>query len=651
MPSRAPRRLCIRHAACLLPLVLAGSLHAGDGVTAGRFVVERPTLICLGFEWQIAGDDNRNAAVDVRYRRSGAAEWKTGLPLLRLGGESVFRKDLGLDYTVPEMFSGSILDLEPDTEYECEFRLRDSDGVTGDAVRRVKVRTRGEPRAAEGGRVLHVYPPAWRGPKQQPAFTGLMQAYAGAGSGDWNVVSERKVRPGDVLLVHAGLYKADRLNYADPLGMAFDGTYRLTAKGTPERPIVIRPAGDGEVIFDGDGAHELFDVMAADYHIFEGLTIRNADIAFAAGLKDVAGAKGLTVRRCRLEDVGIAVNAQYGGSQDFYIADNVILGRDDRYRLNGWYDPGLYGATRLKSYIAIKVYGQGHVVCHNYIAWFHDGVDVCTHGSPGPGDDGGAAAIDFYNNDIHLMADDFIETDGGVHNIRVLRNRGVNAGQCGLSAQPVFGGPAYFIRNVLYHVPWGVAFKFKVKPAGLVVYHNTVIAESRNPETFSNAHFRNNLFLGTDGKGREVFRFPNATAYSTYDYDGYRRNPNATVQYMWKAPRQGVLRDYDLDPARFENFATLEELRARTGQEAHGVELDYDVFENLRPPDPDKPHAVYEGRELDFRLRPGGKAVDAGVPLPNVNDGFTGKAPDLGAYELGAPPPVYGPRTALPAGR
>ena len=81
------------------------------------------------------------------------------------------------------------------------------------------------------------------------------------------------------------------------------------------------------------------------------------------------------------------------------------------------------------------------------------------------------------------------------------------------------------------------------------------------------------------------------------------------------------------------------------------MELDYDVFENLRPPDPDKPHAVYEGRELDFRLRPGGKAVDAGVPLPNVNDGFTGKAPDLGAYELGAPPPVYGPRTALPAGR
>jgi hypothetical protein len=30
--------------------------------------------------------------------------------------------------------------------------------------------------------------------------------------------------------------------------------------------------------------------------------------------------------------------------------------------------------------------------------------------------------------------------------------------------------------------------------------------------------------------------------------------------------------------------------------------------------------------------------------LPNVNDGFSGKAPDLGALELGQQLPVYGPR-------
>ena len=244
--------------------------------------------------------------------------------------------------------------------------------------------------------------------------------------------------------------------------------------------------------------------MAADYHIFEGLTIRNADIAFQAGLKDVIGAKGLTVRNCRIEDVGIAVNAQYSGSQDFYIADNVMIGRDDRYRLLGWYNPGVYGGNRLKSYYAVKVYGSGHVVSHNYIAYFHDGISVCTHGSPDPEEDHRATAIDFYNNDIHLMADDFIEADGGVHNIRIMRNRGVNAGQCGLSAQPVYGGPAYYIRNVLYHVPTGCGLKFNVKPAGMVLYHNTIIAEALPGDLFSNTHFRNNLFLGTDAPDRSV---------------------------------------------------------------------------------------------------------------------------------------------------
>jgi hypothetical protein len=43
-------------------------------------------------------------------------------------------------------------------------------------------------------------------------------------------------------------------------------------------------------------------------------------------------------------------------------------------------------------------------------------------------------------------------------------------------------------------------------------------------------------------------------------------------------------------------------------------------------------------------LKPGSKAVDAGVVLPTINDGFTGKAPDLGALEQGKPEPHYGPR-------
>jgi hypothetical protein len=521
--------------------------------------------------------------------------------------------------------------------------MADPDGVKGQAVRTTKVRTRREPRAADGGRVLHVYPPGWKGPKEEPSYTGLMAAYAGAGTGDWNVVYQRKVDPGDVILMHAGLYKGDRHNYVDPLSTTFDGTYLLSAKGTPERPIVIRAAGDGEVIFDGDGAFRLFDVMGADHHIFEGLTIRNTEVAFWAGVKDVAGAKGLTVRRCRIENVGIGVTTQYAGSTDFYIADNVFLGRDDRNRILGWANPGAYGAHPINSYYAVKVYGSGHVIAHNGVAFFHDGISVCTHGVPDAERSSWAVAIDIYNNDVHVTGDDFIEADGGVHNIRVLRNRGINAAHTGLSAQPIFGGPAYYIRNIVYNTP--VALKF-INPAGVVVYHNTVIAENRTANRLSNAHFKNNLFLGTDASAG-IAAIGGPTAYSTYDYDGYRPNRGAARQFTWLGPKPGVVVDYEMPPEAAQTFSTRAELAAATGQETHGIDVDYDIFEDLRPPSPpdsSKPGTPFHAGELNFKLKPASAAVDAGLRLPNVNDTFTGKAPDLGAYEVDQAVPIYGPR-------
>ena len=40
-------------------------------VKPGKFIIEPPTLICLGFEWYIEGDDNHNATVEVWYRKKG----------------------------------------------------------------------------------------------------------------------------------------------------------------------------------------------------------------------------------------------------------------------------------------------------------------------------------------------------------------------------------------------------------------------------------------------------------------------------------------------------------------------------------------------------------------------------------------------------
>ena len=357
----------------------------------------------LGFEWTIAGDANRNASVAVEFRRAGESEWRQALPLLRLGGERVFRTREHLDYTVPDGFAGSILNLEPGTEYECRFELSDPDGATGRTGETVRVKTRTEPQPYEGGRTLHVYPPYHEGDRLEPHFSSLFQAYYGAGLGDWNVVWERRVQPGDTILLHAGLYRNERLNYVDPMMTPFDGTMWLTVKGTPEKPITIQAAGDGEVVFDGAGNHRLFDVMASAYHIFDGLTFRNTDVAIFAGQKEVLGAVGLAVKNCRFEDVGFGVWTEYAGSSDFYIADNIFLGRTEQRNLlvgwtgRRWRSAGPYGSHEVRSYYAIKVYGPGHVIAHNAVAYFHDGIGISTYGTPRQDPERRASSIDIYN--------------------------------------------------------------------------------------------------------------------------------------------------------------------------------------------------------------------------------------------------------------
>ena len=75
--------------------------------------------------------------------------------------------------------------------------------------------------------------------------------------------------------------------------------------------------------------------------------------------------------------------------------------------------------------------------------------------------------------------------------------------------------------------------------------------------------------------------------------------------------------------------------------------MDYDIFVNVPRLDAQnlkKVQEVYKAEDFDFGLKPGSAAIDRGVTLPNVTDGFTGQAPDLGALEVGQVPPHCGPR-------
>jgi hypothetical protein len=173
----------------------------------------------------------------------------------------------------------------------------------------------------------------------------------------------------------------------------------------------------------------------------------------------------------------------------------------------------------------------------------------------------------------------------------------------------------------------------------------------------SNVHYRNNLILGRS-ETLETFAVETNTNYSSSDYNGFRPNDGAEFSFEWSSPPKSMLSNFPGEPGALSvqeqtkleasarerrRFKTLEEYSGATGQDTHSVVVDYDVFVKVTPTGSD-PRTLYKPADFDFQLRPGSVAVDAGVRLPGINDDFTGKAPDLGAYEAGRPVPHYGPR-------
>jgi hypothetical protein len=428
-------------------------------------------------------------------------------------------------------------------------------------------------------------------------------------------------------------------------------------------------------VFDGNGNYALFDVRAADYTYFEGITFRNTEVAILAGTQFIAGSKGLTVKRSRFEQVGAGVFTNWSGSSNFYVADSVFIGRNDPRHLIGWAGEmwtkfrgvdGQIVPPAMASYVAVKLYGPGHVIAYNYIADFHDGINVETYGNPdgsvasGPGIADGPryppreywdkrpVAIDFYGNYITNSHDNPIEADGSMHNIRILRNMFINHASHAFCNQPTLGGPVYWIRNIAYHLPAG-STRLTNGAAGVLFYNNTILAETVAAGA-SNTHWRNNLVLG-ENAAPEIFNVTTFTSYTSSDYNGFRPNAGVAASFRWSAPRPGVRADYNSFGHTAQlvarQFGSLEEYAAATGQDAHSVLVDYDAFVNvprLDAQDANQVQKLYDARDFDFRLRRGAAPVDRGTPLPTVTDGFAGRAPDLGALELGAPLPVYGPR-------
>jgi hypothetical protein len=229
-----------------------------------------------------------------------------------------------------------------------------------------------------------------------------------------------------------------------------------------------------------------------------------------------------------------------------------------------------------------------------------------------------------------------------MHNMRVFRNRCFNSGVGAMSPQPIFGGPVYFIRNVVYNSVYG-PLKIQADPSGILVYQNTYVGEIQQITPASNLHFRNNLIMGTKARPA-LFAIDTHTPWSSSDYNGFFVNADAEYSFQWNSPPAGGGVDYT-SPREVRRYKTLAEYQRGSGQDAHSRAVDYSVFVNAAPPDFTDPTKLASPGKVDLRLKPRSRAVDAGTVLPGITDGFSGRAPDLGAYEQGAELPHYGPRT------
>jgi hypothetical protein len=220
-------------------------------------VLEPPTLQCIGAYWIVKGDDNRNARIDVEYRKGGEQAWKKAMPMFRVQKGATSQATHQAELNPPPdcwLFAGSVVGLQADTEYELKLTLSDPDGPAASDERTLKTRTLAEPAAPAGMRVRHVVPGkgGGDGSKKDP-FQGLQRAAGEA-------------QAGDLMLLHTGTY---------------DGGLLVTRGGAAGKPIIWRAAGDGEAVLSGGAkASRGVEARGVQHVWLEGLTVKG----FAMGV-------------------------------------------------------------------------------------------------------------------------------------------------------------------------------------------------------------------------------------------------------------------------------------------------------------------------------------------------------------------------------
>jgi hypothetical protein len=236
---------------------------------------------------------------------------------------------------------------------------------------------------------------------------------------------------------------------------------------------------------------------------------------------------------------------------------------------------------------------------------------------------------DVYENVVFRMGDDGMETDGQCSNVRIWGNTFYDV-LMGISLAPVYEGPVYAIRNLIYRTGVGnndysgSPFKFNSGfdlSGPIYLFHNTSDAVLPG---------NNGLYIKAPGNWRLIYARNNIWSGTDYALNNYNTSQPVDLDY------DNLYHTGLNDLVRWDgtNYETLTQFSAATGQEPNGL--------NVAPDFVDAASGLYD-------LDPGSDLVNAGVTIPGINHDYAGSAPDIGAFELstGNHPPVANNDTAV----
>lgn len=540
-------------------------------ITVGTFASDGATTETISVILPVtSGDTDYDAVAVLQYKKSVDSKWTQALDLYRYTNTTTYTGKAD-----PGPFSGMIFDLDPGQAYDVRVTVSDPDGVVGSSVQNLtSLSTRSIP-----AEVVETESNTVSVGTAQELTTALSNASAG-----------------QVIKLAAGTYSGD-FTVHDKAGTALN-------------PITIRGTGSLQSIIDGD-----FVIDNSDYIHVENIHFKDATSGRGIDIKDwnptEVGTTGNVIRDCYITGVDDGIRAVSNGDtgagqNDLYIVNNVLEGNNifGDVSQDTWGDEG------------ILVVGVNIDVAHNTLSGFGDSLGLT--------DNEVARSIDFHKNYVVYGGDDGIELDFTRRNVVARSNLITNTAN-GLSAQAVYDGPAFFFDNLIYNlVPDRGPFKIKPETfcnTGVFMLANTAINSGRGWNNSTgcgdDVFIYNNHFTGNTAD-------VNVIKLDTSDWDGTLWWDNNAYSY------DGYFQWHDV---WYTTFA-LKQVAAVRGVNDELITAN-PIFQSITYPPEDQTNlgTQVDPSGKDYRPGTNSEAIDAGKVLPNVTDGYSGIAPDIGAYE------------------